>query len=268
MRNLDALQKNKIVIYKSATSDLVAKDASADYPAGSVEGYLSTFDNVDSDGDVIRRGAWAMTIKQNAGRGWPLMTRHALYGGGVLDVAGSIREAKEDERGLWIRAAFSDDEASQAVRRKVAGGHIRNFSAGFRVVNHRSNVRHESGVDVTELLELALVEGTITPFPANTEAVITSAKSLQAEAATIDDPRAAVLISKLEALIDTLGKSAGAEAPQTATDTPTDSPDTAQGREAASTGTPEPPATTSAVALMGMEADLAAAEWEIRTLIG
>lgn len=268
MRDIETIKRNKLVIYKTASEDLVSKDETERYPHGYVQGYLSTFGNVDVHGDVIRPGAWAKTIEQNAGRGWPLMVRHKIHGGGPLEVVGSIRMAKEDSRGLWIEAAYADDETSQSIRRKVAGGHIRYFSVGFRPIDYAKENRVVNGRYITEWTELALVEGTITPFPANTEAVITSAKSLQAEAATIDDPRAAVLISKLEALVEALGKSAGAEAPQTATDTPTDSPDTAQGREAASTGTPEPPATTSAVALMGMEADLAAAEWEIRTLIG
>jgi len=273
MRDIETLRKSRIVIYKTAPDDLVSKSESDEYPNGSVEGYLSTFGNVDSDGDVIRRGAYAKTIAQNAGRGWPLMVRHKVLGGGPLDVVGTIREAKEDDRGLWVRAGYAKDELSQTVRSKVADGHIRYFSVGFRPVDYARESRQIEGRYITEWTELALVEGTITPFPANTEAVITSAKSLQAEAALIDDPRAADLIAKLERLIETIGKTVGDALTCNNTDTDTDqtpdsvSPGSAQDADDTA-GTPAESHAPLAVALMGIEADVADAEREIADLLG
>lgn len=179
--------------------------ASSEYPNGSVEGYLSTFDNIDSDGDVIRRGAWAKSARErfSNGDGVPLMKRHFAHGGGAEDVIGTIMQAKEDEKGLYIVGAFSADRSSQEIRERVQGRHIRYMSAGFRVIGYNHDVPHESGAKVNEFTELALVEGTITPRPANTHAIIMRAKALRDSASAIDSPRLASLIDEIENLIDT-----------------------------------------------------------------
>lgn len=209
MKNLALLKKSSAIVHKTAPiGNLEAKAATDKYPFGYVEGYLSTFNNVDSAGDVIRKGAWAKTIKEKIAAGAiPLMKRHYIHGGDSSDVLGSIIAAKEDDYGLWVRGVFSPDPASQEIREKVVNGHIRYFSAGFRIINYRQHVEHESGAMVDELTELALMEGTITPFPANNMAVITAAKDLRETAMEIDDPKLDLIMRKLDGLLEIIGKS-------------------------------------------------------------
>ena len=54
-----------MILYKAAPlGDLI----DADDKAGIVKGYGSVFGNVDSDGDIITRGAYSKTIKENGQR--------------------------------------------------------------------------------------------------------------------------------------------------------------------------------------------------------
>ena len=54
-----------MMLYKaSPIGDLI----DADDKAGIVKGYGSVFGNVDSDGDIITKGAYTKTIKENGER--------------------------------------------------------------------------------------------------------------------------------------------------------------------------------------------------------
>lgn len=148
---------------------------------GTIEGYAAVFDNVDRDGDVIRRGAFAKTIQDNSNGGViepgkiPLMSTHLATGGGTHEVVGSIVYLEEDNYGLKMKAVFSDDEFSQTIRKKAFGGHLRFLSIGYSIV--KANAVKVDGKNVNELKELKLWEVSIVPVPANPLAEIIEAKS-------------------------------------------------------------------------------------------
>jgi len=145
--------------------------------AGWLEGYAAVFGNVDADGESVRRGAFAKTLRERlpAGR-IALMIRHVRDGGDALEVVGRVTRAVEDDVGLWIHADFGSDATSQAARGKVLEGLVTGLSIGYVPLAGREVVIE--GRRVRELTEVKLLEVTLTAFPANDLAEVTAAKSL------------------------------------------------------------------------------------------
>lgn len=88
-------------------------------------GYASTFGNVDSYGDIIQRGAFARTIPSFLERGlvlWQHQTRVPI---------GKPVEAREDERGLWVRCRVSDTQAGRDVMTLLRDGVVTSLSIGY-----------------------------------------------------------------------------------------------------------------------------------------
>jgi len=118
-----------------------------------------------------------------------LMTVHLCKGGGTMQVVGTITQAREDDIGLWIHADLSSDATAQEARAKAAEGHVTGLSIGYAIIG-----KSESNVDgeiVMDLTELKLLEVTLTPFPANELAEVTSAKSQ--DAAPAKQPATAIV---------------------------------------------------------------------------
>jgi len=177
MSKYDEIRRAKCVMYKSALGDLSVKEFGVS-ENGKLTGYLSTWD-IDAHNEAFRAGAFSKSIMQNRSRGWPLLKRHARAGALSDDVIGKITHAKEDDKGLFIEAEFSPDDDSQKIRQKVAAGHIGQMSVGFRPLQYEFRQDYRGSKVDTLFTEAAIVEGTITPFPANENAMITSAKSLR-----------------------------------------------------------------------------------------
>ncbi|MFD5468892.1 HK97 family phage prohead protease [Streptomyces sp. NPDC127105] len=145
----------------------------ADDDPGSLEGYLSTFGNIDLQGDIIERGAFAKTVNKVNKDGVPLLADHRPS---VRDVLGTIVQASEDSHGLRIRARFASDADSQAIRQKLIDGHLKAMSIGYRPRDW--GYREESdGTMVRILKEVELMEGSVVVFPANTQALVDTVKS-------------------------------------------------------------------------------------------
>src|SRR5262245_10444336 len=150
--------------------------------SGELEGYASVFGNVDQGGDVVLHGAFRKTLADWRGsrQPLPLIADHDLTTEGVI---GSVREAKEDPVGLWIRAGFSGTAKAQDIRAKMIEGHLRGMSFTYEAVRHYMG--QVAGKSARFLQELKLFEATVTPFPMNTLA-IASAKADQGNINTPD----------------------------------------------------------------------------------
>lgn len=145
-----------------------------DESAGTVEGYASTWDR-DEDGDVIVKGAFKKTIQERVPTGQvKLLDSHRWDSQHVL---GTVVEAREEERGLWIKAVFASTPDAQAVRQKILEGHLNRFSIGFEIL--RDEIRRDPDGKVTRYIyEVKLYEVSVVPFPANENAVIVAAKAV------------------------------------------------------------------------------------------
>lgn len=139
---------------------------------GIIEGYASTYGNVDLGGDVVEKGAFTQTLKHKNGI-VPLLLDHdyttkSLAGVGFLE---------DSEEGLKLRGEMPLDvpEVASAYRKikfMLDRGAKMGLSIGYNTIK---SLKGDSGVN--RLKELALHEVSITPFPMNTEAQIMSAKA-------------------------------------------------------------------------------------------
>lgn len=138
---------------------------------GVIEGYASTFGNVDLGGDRVNKGAFNQTFTHKK-------TRKVFFDHfyGVPDLAG-VGTFSVDEKGLYMRAELplksaSVKDAYEKIKFLLARDEDMGLSIGYNTVKSRM-----SPEGIRDLLELAVMETSITPFPMNTEALIMNAKS-------------------------------------------------------------------------------------------
>ncbi|WP_075734439.1 HK97 family phage prohead protease [Corynebacterium phocae] len=143
---------------------------------GEIVAYASVFDNVDSYGDVVRRGAFAESLKEweQSGDNIPL-----LYGHDFSDPfsnIGAVSEAVEDEKGLRITARLDLDNPKAAqVHRLIKDKRLKKMSFAYRTLD--SKLGEVDGEQVRELTRLKLIEVSVVGIPANEESEILAVKS-------------------------------------------------------------------------------------------
>lgn len=144
---------------------------------GTLEGWASTFGNVDLGDDVVTQGAFKTTIPDIKANGIPLLADHVASTASVL---GTIFDAEEvtkgPKKGLRIKARFSAAPSAQDVRTKLVEGHLKSLSIGYSATKY--SFSEVDGKTVRNLDEIKLWETSVVVFPMNTEATISRVKSL------------------------------------------------------------------------------------------
>ena len=119
-----------------------------------IEGHASVFDLADLAGDVVRRGAFAASLKQTIRI--PMLFQHD-----ASEPVGVWREIREDQRGLFVRGEIiAEGPRARTAAALVKSGAIDGLSIGFRT--RRSAARRPRGRD---LFQLDLWEVSIVTFP-------------------------------------------------------------------------------------------------------
>ena len=138
---------------------------------GSFEGYGSVFGLRDSFGDVVAKGAFERTLKEDH--------RPALLWQHNTDQPiGIYTEIREDDIGLFVKGKFTEGVtlADEALLLLKAGA-LDGLSIGFQT--KRSDLDEETG-DRT-ILEVKLFEVSLVTFPANEAARVTDVKARPTE---------------------------------------------------------------------------------------
>jgi uncharacterized protein len=135
--------------------------------SGSFSGYASTFGNEDLGGDIVASGAFTKTIKENPEV--PILWQHS-------ELIGVNRKMVEDKRGLYVEGELNLDvqrgkEAYSLAKQKAVKG----LSIGFDAIQIDYS-RKTDGIRI--LKEVKLYEYSLTPFPMNERAGISSVKSM------------------------------------------------------------------------------------------
>jgi HK97 family phage prohead protease len=141
-------------------------DKIVDYQNVVLKGYLSTFKDhtpSDRDGDYVLPGAFAETIP-NFMKNPVLLVNHRNT---VQDLAGGFTKVVEDSKGLYVEAKITNSPAEWArdVRFKVAEGFLRTMSMGG--IFYYKEDQHG-------IFKVSLWEGSLTPIPANPDAVFST----------------------------------------------------------------------------------------------
>lgn len=150
---------------KRSEKYLEFKELKADEEKGTFEGYLSVYDVVDLGNDMVRKGAFDKTIKENDGV-VPLLYMHD-----VRQPIGTL-ELKNDDHGLKVEGQLLLDiqragETYTLLKADVMTG----LSIGYQTV------RAKIVKGVRNLIELKLLDGSLVLNPMNTEAVVTGVKN-------------------------------------------------------------------------------------------
>lgn len=151
-------------LYKAAPLQELM-DADAD--KGIVKGYGSYFDNKDSDSDIIRKGAYTKTIKENGER------VKYLYQHNMMQPIGKMSELYEDDKGLVFVAEIPKTTLGKDVIELMKAGVITENSVGILPV-----VKENKG-DYREIREVKLYEISAVTLAANDQARIMDVKSEQ-----------------------------------------------------------------------------------------
>ena len=120
-------------------------------------GYAAVFDRPDRGGDVVRKGAFADSLRR--GDAVPLLWQHRA--GAVI---GRIEHLSEDGRGLRVIAELGTSEDARRAARLIESGKLDGLSFGYRVRG-----AGEAG-GLRELIELDLIEVSLVAEPMQTRA--------------------------------------------------------------------------------------------------
>ncbi len=169
------------IIYKSTQiGDLIDADASA----GVVKGYGSVFGNVDSDGDIISKGAYKKTIQENGQR------VKYLYQHDMDKPLGKMVNLEEDDKGLKFEAQIPKTQLGKDVVELMKAGVITENSVGILPV------QKEMGSDgYRHLNEVKLFEISAVTLAANDQAMIMDVKG------NVDPEKVAKRYDKIAQLI-------------------------------------------------------------------
>jgi HK97 family phage prohead protease len=131
---------------------------------GTFEGYAAVFNTVDFGNDVIKKGAFKKSLREN--KDLPLLWYHD-----PKQPIGKIIEAAEDENGLRIKARLNlDVQRAKEVYSNMKQKIVRGLSIGYDTIKH-------SWDDMVRILqEVKLWEISPVTFPMHIEALITGVK--------------------------------------------------------------------------------------------
>ncbi|MFC6998064.1 HK97 family phage prohead protease [Rufibacter roseus] len=155
--------------YLTKSTSLSFKDV--DTAKGIVTGYFSAFDIPDSDGDVIRKGAYAKTITERGPKSSQPRIKH-LLDHNTTKAIGKLLELEEDATGLRYVSQLGSHTLGKDALAMIQDGIITEHSVGFKTI------REQQQGDYNEITEILLWEGSsLQAWGANPFTPITDIKS-------------------------------------------------------------------------------------------
>jgi len=132
--------------------------------------YLSKFDNIDSDNDVIKKGAFKKSIKEhgpgtNTNRKIQFLRHHDW-----TKQVGVFTKLEEDDQGLFAVGKLGTSTLGEDTWRDYQEGIIREHSIGFQYISGKTKfVKDESvkGGGYNLISEVKLFEGSAVTFGSN-----------------------------------------------------------------------------------------------------
>lgn len=167
------------IIRRAYPAEITAAAAKGDEP-GTITGYASVFDVIDSYGDIIAPGAFTRTIAawKAKGRPVPVLWQHDTY-----KPIGATLEIDEDDHGLRIKARLLVEDVKQAqeahalAKANILGGLSIGFSLPRKTSAGGEAVTWDEERRAWIIHEVRLWEYSAVTFPANDEATIDAVKA-------------------------------------------------------------------------------------------
>lgn len=146
-----------IIFKQSPMGELI----DADEKAGIVKGYASIFNNIDSDNDIIRPGAYRKSISETGHR------VKYLYQHDMNKPIGKMRMMQEDDKGLMFEAEIAKTTLGKDVMELIRSGILTENSVGIMPLRKEMNAEGQR-----EIYEVRLFEVSAVTLAANDEAKI------------------------------------------------------------------------------------------------
>jgi len=131
-----------------------------------VEGYASTFDNVDLGRDMVMPGAFKETLAE--------MKVRFLFSHDPRLVLGTPKVLKEDKTGLFGSLKISKTQLGSDTHTLLLDEAIDSFSIGYDSQDYE--FADMDGIQIRKLKKIKLYEISLVPIPLNSEAVVTGVK--------------------------------------------------------------------------------------------
>jgi HK97 family phage prohead protease len=150
---------------------LELKDVSENDGYGYFEGYASVFNYLDSDNDIVLRGAFvdSISVYPNVKMLWQHNPSMPI---------GKYPEIREDENGLYVKGQINlQVEKGKEAYALVKQGALDSMSIGYRT----KECEYDSTKSVRKIKKLDLYEVSLVTFPANDRATINGVKSAYVE---------------------------------------------------------------------------------------
>ena len=165
---MEAQTKLRAKVNLNPVSYKTVKDAKFDEKSNTVSGYLAIFGNVDDDGDLIIKGAFAESIAQrgpnsNANRKIAFLWQHDM-----TDPIGKMTVLREDDIGLYFEALLDVDGSvpnADRAKQQLLSGTLNQFSIGFQY--DWENMEYDDNLDAFICKKLTLFEGSVVTLGAN-----------------------------------------------------------------------------------------------------
>ena len=162
--------------YNNKSTNLSLKDVDID--SRIVKGYFASFDNIDSDADMIVKGAFSKSIKEHGVESESNRKISHLAFHDVTRPVGVLKVLQEDSKGLYFESELGTHTEGEDALRMYKDGIIREHSIGFNYIKDKTKFIEveKSGNPLVDDLggywqiqEVKLWEGSFVTFGANSE---------------------------------------------------------------------------------------------------
>ena len=137
---------------------------------GEITGYGAVFGNVDRTGDVIHKGAFTKTIKENEGS----VIMVANHDQNVP--VGRVQSMEEDNYGLKFKGYLAKTDKAQEYKQLMKDGVVDSFSIGYKVIRGEQNEHGGRNIHELKLFEISPVA-----IPMNPDAKLLEVKNIDTE---------------------------------------------------------------------------------------
>lgn len=172
--------------YQTKNASLEIKDVSTDTRKVAI--YLAGFDNVDSCGDVLRKGCFAKSISENGPASASNRKIQFLRYHDWEQQIGKFESLEEDDKGLFAVAYCGTSTKGNDALCDYVDGVIREHSIGFNYVADKLKWVDDATMPrggYWDVAEVKLWEGSAVTFGANPETPFVGMKSLAEKADAI-----------------------------------------------------------------------------------
>jgi HK97 family phage prohead protease len=132
--------------------------------------YLARFDNIDSDMDLIRKGAFKKSIRERGVKSKSNRKIAFLRHHDWQQQIGKFVELSEDDNGLYAVAELGRSTAGEDALKDYEDGIIREHSIGFQYVSGKMKWIEDTTIETNgfnEVKEVRLWEGSAVTFGSN-----------------------------------------------------------------------------------------------------